>query len=341
MNKKVIIIGGGIAGMTLAGSLTDSGLEVVLLEKEPQLGGHVKQWDRLFPSRRKGSEVLDFLDQGIPPEIRVITNCRIDRIVHVVDIFTVHFTDGGQESGSALILATGYDLFDASLKEEYGYGIYNNVITSAELEARFKEESPIITSDGKRPEKVAFIHCVGSRDEKVGHLYCSKICCVTGVKQAIEIKQALPDCEVYSFYMDLRMFDRYFEEMYFEAQQKWGINFIRGRLSECAENPDHSIVIKTEDTLTGRPLKMTFDLIVLLVGMTPCKETGQIAEMLGVSTGDDGFLQSRDEHLKNNVTQVRGLFITGTVKGPGGITDTIADARATALQVNKYFRNVK
>ena len=93
---------------------------------------------------------------------------------------------------------------------------------------------------------------------------CSKVCCATGVKQALELKERLPDTEIYCFYMDLRMYERYFEDLYLEAQQKWGVNFIRGRLSEACENPDGTILVKVEDTLAGKPLKMSLDLMVLL-----------------------------------------------------------------------------
>jgi heterodisulfide reductase subunit A len=240
-------------------------------------------------------------------------------------------------TAGCIVLATGYELFDARKKEEYGYGIYDNVITSAELEGLFKKGRKITTHDGKTPKRVGIIHCVGSRDEKVGNLYCSKVCCVTGVKQAIEIREMLPECEVFSFYMDLRMYDRNFEELYYEAQQKWGVNFIRGRLSECAENPDHSLVLKTEDTLTGRPLKMTVDLMILLVGFVPGPETLKIAQMLGLKSGSDGFLLSSDEHVQDNSTSIPGVFLTGAVKGPACIVNAIADARATALQVKSFL----
>jgi heterodisulfide reductase subunit A len=237
----------------------------------------------------------------------------------------------------SIVIATGYDIFDARKKEEYGYGIYDNVITSAELETLFSEGKKITTRDGKTPKRIGFIHCVGSRDEKVGNRYCSKVCCVTGVKQAIEIREMLPECEVFSFYMDLRMYDRNFEELYYEAQQKWGVNFIRGRLSECAENPDHSLVLKTEDTLTGRPLKMTVDMMVLLAGFVPRPETKQLAHMLGLGIGSDGFLLSADEHFKDNCTAIPGVFIAGAVKGPACIVNTMADARATATEVGGYL----
>jgi heterodisulfide reductase subunit A len=141
--------------------------------------------------------------------------------------------------------------------------------------------------------------------------------------------------------MDLRMYDRNFEELYYEAQQKWGVNFIRGRLSECAENPDHSLILKAEDTLTGRPLKLTVDMVVLLVGFVPGAETRRIAQMVGLQAGADGFLLSADEHVQDNSTSVPGVFLAGAVKGPACIVNTIADARATALQVKKHLTNLK
>ena len=339
MNKKVIIIGGGVAGLVTAGALSELGLEVILLEKDDQTGGHVKNWDRLFPSRRPGTEVMEFITKSMGANIEIRCGTAVAAIHRQNGAFILHTGTNDLLTADCLVLATGYELFDARKKEEYGYGIYDNVITSAELEAIFKKGSPLTTHDGKKPKRIGFIHCVGSRDEKVGNLYCSKVCCVTGVKQAIEIREMLPDCEVYSFYMDLRMYDRNFEELYYEAQQKWGVNFIRGRLSECAENRDHSLMLKTEDTLTGRPLKMTVDLMILLVGFVPGPETRKIADMLGLQTGPDGFLVPVDEHVKDNSTSIPGFFLTGAVKGPACIVNTIADARATALQLKAYLNN--
>jgi heterodisulfide reductase subunit A2 len=337
MNKKVVVIGGGIAGMTTAGAMSELGIEVILLEKEEQTGGHVRNWDRLFPSRRPGKEVIDFARNHTGPGVDIRCGTIVTSIDRNDGAFVLNTENGNPVSAGSIVLATGYDLFDAAKKEEYGYGIYDNVITSAELESVFQEGKKITTHDGKTPGRIGIIHCVGSRDEKVGNLYCSKVCCVTGVKQAVEIREMLPGCEVYSFYMDLRMYDRNFEELYFEAQQKWGVNFIRGRLSECAENPDHSLVLKTEDTLTGRPLKMTVDLVVLLVGFVPGPETRKIAGMLGLESGADGFLLSADEHVQNNSTTVPGVFLAGAVKGPACIASTMADARATAVQVKGYL----
>lgn len=337
MKKRIIIIGGGIAGMTVAGALPSNEFDIILIEKEILPGGHVAKWDRLFPSRRPAKEVLDFVQKSMAKNVVIKTGSTITTIHRDQNLFTLHLNGEEPIVGDAVVLATGFDLFDARKKEEYGYGIYNNVITSEELEQIFHEGKKLTTSEGKTPQRIGIIHCVGSRDEKVGNLYCSKVCCVTGVKQAIEIKEMLPECEIFSFYMDLRMYDRNFEELYYEAQQKWGINFIRGRLSECAENPGHSLIIKTEDTLTGHPLKMTVDMIILLVGFVPSPETKRIARMLDLQTGQDGFLLSSDEHYNDNSTSVPGVFLTGAVKGPACIVNTIADARATALQIERFL----
>ena len=341
MEQEIIVIGGGIAGLTTCTALSDLGYKVTLLEKENTLGGHVKKWDRLFPSFRPAGEVTSFTEREVHGIHRVVKEAVIEGISKEDRAFKVSLQNLDPVRGKAVVIATGYELFNASKKEEYGYGIYDNVITSAELEQLFKEHKKILTSAGKEPKRIGIVHCVGSRDEKVGNLYCSKVCCVTGVKQAIELKQVLPDAEIYGFYMDLRMYDRFFEELYFEAQQKYGINFIRGRISECAENDDHSILVKTEDTLTGRPLKMTVDLLVLLVGFVPSPETKRLASMLGLKSGVDGFLASADEHLMDNNTVVPGVFLAGTVKGPATISNSIADARATALQVDHYFKTLR
>lgn len=337
MNKSTIVVGGGITGMTAAGELSTLGIEVTLVEQEPQTGGHVACWDRLFPTRRPAEEVISFLQKQTDSKVKILSGKSVTDILHHDGLFTATLSDGTILHAESLVLATGYNLFDASRKEEYGYGIYDNVITSAELEDWFKSRQPVRTKNGRTPSRVAFIHCVGSRDEKVGNLYCSKVCCITGVKQAIEVKEALPECEVYSFYMDLRMYDRYFEELYFEAQQKYGISFIRGRLSECSENADHTLVVKTEDTLTGKPMKMIVDLVVLLVGFVPRSQNNQLFSNLKLITGNDGFLQPGDEHHGDNLTRIPGLYITGAVKGPVTIANAVADARATALQVFSFL----
>ena len=170
-------------------------------------------------------------------------------------------------------------------------------------------------------------------------MYCSRVCCATGVKQAIEIKQLLPEAKVFNFYMDLRMYGQSFEELYIEAQQKWGVNFIRGRVSEIAENFDGSLQLKAEDTLVGRPIKMNFDLVVLLVGMVPCKGTESLGKSAALKFTSGNFLASSDTHTCSNETSVPGIFITGTCREPLSIQETLTDARAASVKVISFLEN--
>jgi heterodisulfide reductase subunit A len=337
MNRQVVVIGGGVAGLTVSATLADLGAKVTLIEKNPETGGHVRNWDRLFPSGRPASEVIEFLNNQAVGKVDIRLQTTVTDIRSDDGIFEVTLSGEQKIMAENIVFASGFEIFEAEKKEEYGYGIYNNVITSAGLEKIFKLQMPLQKKDGSPLQRVAFIHCVGSRDEKVGNRYCSKVCCITGLKQAMEIRQMLPGCEVYCFYMDLRMFDRHFEELYLEAQQQWGVNFIRGRLSECAENTDHSVVIKTEDTLTGKPLKMSVDMVVLLAGFCPNPDLNPIFDSLGLKTGEDGFIKVGDGHLKPNVTEIPGIFLTGAVKGPVSISETIADAKAAGMEVWRYI----
>ena len=233
-------------------------------------------------------------------------------------------------------LLGGFDTFDAQRKEEYGYGIYDNVITSVELEEKIKRHN-FTTSQGKTPLRVAMIHCVGSRDEKVCNNYCSRVCCVTAVKQAIEIKKVSPETEVFCYYMDLRMFGRHFEELYREAQEKYGIQFIRGRLSEASEGKDKTIIVKAEDTLVGKPLKMNVDMMVLMVGMELSKTLFPLAEKMQLEFGTDRFIMPLDEELYPNKTKKDGVFVAGTCTGPKNIPETLNDARSAAVTILGYF----
>ncbi len=336
--KNVLVIGGGIAGMEASSFLAAKGYTVDIIEKGSRLGGRLAHWDRLFPTMRRGSEVIDFLAQGVENKsVTVHLETDITDIRKEGELIFLTTTKGYQLKGDSLLLATGYDLFDARKKEEYGYGIYNNVITSAELEELFIEGKPILTTTGKVPERFGIVHCVGSRDEKAGHTYCSKVCCVTGVKQAIELKQQLPDAEIFNFYMDLRMYGMHFEALYKKAQEDYNVQFVRGRLSEASENFDGSIALKVEDTLAGRPMKINVDILVLLVGFIPSEGTRKTAEMLGLTLGVNGFFKTADQHTMTNYSTLPGVFFAGTCIGPNTITNAITDARAAATAIDIYL----
>jgi len=337
--KKIVVIGGGIAGMESSSFLAAMNFDVTLIEKADKLGGHVRNWERLFPTMRLGAEVLDFLNQGVEGKVKVIYNAEIVEIKKKKDQHHVTLADHRNFEADAILVTTGYDLFDARKKEEYGYRIYDNVITSSDLEMLFTERKKILTAGGKIPKRIGFVHCVGSRDEKVGNAYCSKVCCVTAVKQAVEIKGHLPEAEVFCFYMDMRMFGMHFEFLYKEAQEKYGVNFIRGRLSEASENMDGSIVVKVEDTLAGKPLRMNLDLLVLMVGFVPSEGSNKVGKMIGLYTGPNKFFKTQDQHTLTNVSNIEGVFFAGACTSPKTITETITDARAAAVTVADYLND--
>ena len=338
MNKHVIVIGGGVAGLEAAGRLSREGLMVSLLEKDNITGGHLNRWFKLFPDRRDSKEVKEYLDDlNHFKNINLYTNVTIDKLKKDNDQFTVLTNEGKELIADAVVVATGFDLFKSSRKEEYGYGIYDNVITSADLEDMFRKGA-IITSDGSVPANIGIVHCVGSRDEKVGNLYCSKLCCVTAVKQAIEIREQLPESTVFCFYMDMRMGGAYYEELYREAQEVWGVNFIRGKVSEASEAIDKRVIIKVEDTLAGRPLKMKVDLLILMAGMEMAEGGKKIAGLAGLKTGENRFFSATDHHYGSNRSNIDGLFYAGTCTAPMNITETISHARAAVTEVMDYLK---
>src|SRR5664280_840787 len=341
MGKHVVVIGGGVAGLEVAGQLSKVGIQVSLIEKDSKTGGNLNKWYKLFPDRRKSSEVKEYLN-GITANngINLMTNTSIEMFNRHRDHFSI-ITSGGRELiADAIIVATGFDLFKSARKEEYGYGIYDNVITSADLEEMFSR-GEISLIDNTIPEKIGIIHCVGSRDEKVGNFYCSKLCCVTAVKQAIEIREQLPESKVFCFYMDLRMGGAFYEELYREAQEKWGVNFIRGKVSEASETIDNKLLIKVEDTLAGRPLKMKLDMLVLMVGMEMSEGGKKIAGFGGLKTGENRFFSSPDNHTGSNRSNIEGVFYAGTCTAPMNITETVSHARAAVVEVIDFLKDGK
>jgi heterodisulfide reductase subunit A2 len=341
MKKHVVVIGGGVAGLEAAGQLAKAGMEVSLIEKESKTGGHLNNWYKLFPDRRKSSEVRDYLD-GITfnKGINIHTNTTIERLNRTRNQYSILTSNGKELVADAVIVATGFDLFKSARKEEYGYGIYDNVITSADLEEMFSTDK-IILANGIVPETIGIIHCVGSRDEKVGNFYCSKLCCVTAVKQAIEIREHIPESNVFCFYMDMRMGGAFYEELYREAQEKWGVSFIRGKVSEASETLDNKLLIKVEDTLAGRPLKMKLDMLVLMAGMEMSKGGREIAEIGGLKTGENRFFSSPDNHTGSNKSNIDGIFYAGTCTAPMNITESISHARAAVIEVTNFLTSRK
>lgn len=329
----MIVIGGGVAGMEAAATLTRLGHSPVIVEKSTRLGGKLNDWYKLFPSLTPASEVLDSLRERLDG-VEIMTGTEVESVCGD----GVVLTDGRRLESDAVIVASGFDLFRAEKKEEYGYGLYDNVYTTVDIEKMFRD-GKITLRDGSVPKRIAFLHCVGSRDEKVGQKHCSRVCCITGVKQAMEVREMLPESEVYNFYMDIRMFGPGYEEMYRQAQEESNIMFIRGRISEASETMDKRIQIKAEDTLIGRPLKMTVDMLVLIVGMTAGASNRGFAKCVGVDLYPSDFIKPKDQFKGNVCSGIDNVFYAGTVSAPKNVGESINEGMAAAIHVDEYFRN--
>jgi heterodisulfide reductase subunit A len=242
-----------------------------------------------------------------------------------------------------IIVATGYDVFDASRKPEYGWTGNDNVITGLEFERLVSASGPtggkpILGRDkkgegGYLPSKVAFIHCVGSRDESVGNEYCSRVCCMYLAKQAHLIRDKLPEAEITVFYMDVRAFGKGFEEFYDRVRRE-GVQYVRGNPSEIYKKSpdpeDHTVVVKVEDTLTATPMDYEADLVVLGVGLEPRKDVREIIDLFKLSQSTDGFFLEAHPKLRPVDTASDGIFLAGCCQGPKDIPDTVAQAKGAA-----------
>lgn len=332
MNKNVVVIGGGVAGMAATAKLRELGFDVTLIDKASRLGGHVKNWYKVFPDFTDASEIIDKLQRELNGA-RILTDTTVTRVEGFAPDFTVHTSNGEKIEAGAILVSTGFKPFDASLKEEYGYGVYDNCITSIELDVALKQRS-LKTLSGKTPRKVAMIHCVGSRDQKVNNNYCSRVCCTNTIKVAIEVKQLLPESEIYCLYMDIRVFGRGYEELYRASQENYGIQVIRGRLSEANEKNDGSLLLKVEDTLTGKPMRLTVDTLVLMVGM---EGNTELSEILGLNAGCDRFYTTAHQQYSNNASVRPGIFLAGTATGPKAIVESITDGRSAAAEIAGFL----
>ena len=338
MKETILIVGGGIAGMETAVQLKSLGLTPVIVEKQSFLGGHVASWHRLFPDMTPSSKVLAPYEESLR-DVEIFTGTEIASINSLQKEYAVVLSTGKTLRCKAVVFATGFKLFEAQKKEEYGYGVYDRVITNRDLESWFATRSDERVP--AKPSAVGFVHCVGSRDVKAGNAQCSKVCCITAIKQAIEVKELFPDAEIYCFYMDLRLFGKKYEDFYINAQRDYGIHFIRGRVSEVAETIDGCVQVKAEDTLSGKPVKVKLDLLVLMSGIVCDQTNHELARSVSLPVDEDGFFRSLDNIAGVTQSNRKGLFLAGTCTGPKTVPETLSEARSAALNVYNYLKAKK
>ena len=420
VDKKCLVIGGGVAGIQSALDLADMGFKTYMVERNPTIGGRMGQLDKTFPTLDCSMCILapKMVDTSKHENIELITYAEVKEVDGYIGNFTVkvekkpryvkeedctgcgqcqevcpieipNYYDEGVGMVKAayipfpqavplcatidknycidcglcetvcgpdaidrdmepeeielhvgtIIAATGYDPYDPTEKYEYGYGRYTNVITAMEIERMINASGPTgghvqKPSDGKEPKRVAFIHCVGSRDEQIGKSYCSRVCCMYSMKNAQLCIDHEPDTEVTCYYMDIRSFGKGFEEFYKTSQEKYGIEFIRGRPAEILENDDLTLTVRAEDTLLGKVTEYTYDLVVLSVGLEPPKGSNELRQTLGLSRTSDGFYMEAHPKLRPVDTLTDGVYIAGVAQGPKDIPDAVAQGSAAASRAS-------
>ncbi len=228
----------------------------------------------------------------------------------------------------AVILAPGFDEFDPEVLKEYGYRRYPNVITSIQFERILSASGPtkgeiLRLSDGKHAKKIAWIQCVGSRNEKIGKGYCSSVCCMYAVKEAVIAKEHSADVEPTIFFMDMRSYGKDFDKYVERAEKEVGVRMIRARISHIEEDEDHNLIIKYEDE-EGKLVKEKFDLVVLSVGLEPTRTNEELRKIFNIELDEFGF--ARRKLFDPLETKKGGIFAAGSFSSPKDIPETVAEA---------------
>jgi heterodisulfide reductase subunit A len=241
----------------------------------------------------------------------------------------------------AIILASGFDLYDPSGLEEYGYGKIKNVITAMQYERMISASGPTEghlkrPSDGATPKRLAFIQCVGSRDTR-HKLYCSSVCCMHATKEAILANEHYPDLKAFIFYTDMRAVGKRFQEYIARAEHEYGVTYIRSRPSKITENPDNgNPIVWYEETTTRTKTSMEVDMVVLCQAMVPSGEQKKLSEMLNLQLNDYQFVDIPDRLFHPVDTEIPGIFACGFCQAPQDIPDSVVQASAAAARAAEF-----
>ncbi len=344
-SDTVVVIGGGPAGLEAARSVADLGGRVVLVEKEDFLGGTPirERYAALTPHLQNAEDAMGELVDAMRAagEVEVLTSSQVTACEGESPEFvlTVAGPDGERRvEAGAIILATGFEHFDPGRETQlYGYYEYPDVIALQDLESMLKDHNVVRPSNGLPPKRICFVQCVGSRDRHIGNEYCSKVCCGIASKEAIEVRQLLPDCQVFIFYIDMRMYGYWENQIYWPAQEQHHVQYIKGIITEVLEKGDR-LLVRGEDTTMGRPMEVEMDIVVLSVGMEPSKGTRAMAGILGVTQNKYGFIEAIHPPMDTVTTSRRGVFAAGASLGPADLEDCASSAGLAAVKALSILR---
>lgn len=422
VNRRAMVIGGGIAGIQSALDLANSGYEVVLVERSPSIGGHMIQLSETFPTLDCSQCILTpkMVEVSKHPKIKLLTYSEVQEILGYVGNFKVKILrkptyvdpdkctlcdectkvcpiavpnefDLGltgrraiyipfpqaipatytldikncpgllpiacgkcadvcepkaidydmkpkiiEEEIGAIIVATGYDLYDKEKMAEYGYGKYADVLDGLQFERLCSASGPtqgeiLRPSDHKSPKEVVFIQCVGSRDPEMHCAYCSKICCMYTAKHAMLYKHHVPDGQAYIFYIDIRSGGKGYEEFVQRAVEEDEVLYLRGKVSKIFEDKG-KIKVWGVDTLTSKDIEIDADMVVLAMAMRPSNGAENLAKLLKIALDKDGFLSEAHPKLRPVESVTSGMFLAGAAQAPKDIPEAVAQASGAAAK---------
>jgi heterodisulfide reductase subunit A len=421
VSKEVLVIGGGVAGITASLRMAEFGIKVHLVEKNPSIGGHMIQFPKVFPTmdcsqciltpkmssvnQNQNINLLSYAEvtdiSGVPGDFTVNVRLKprgvdVERCIgcgtcssvcptdaaseydenlgtrkaiyipfpqSVPSVYTIDFNscircqmcvnacpphcididDPGSEvklNVGAIVMATGFELFDLSGLTHYGYGKIPNVITSLEMERILDVNGPtgsrIVVPDTEEEVKsIAYVLCAGSRDTEVGKAHCSRVCCLYALKQT----QLLRDrgVEVWVHYIDIRAPGRRYEEFYRTTQEK-GAFFVKGKVTEIIPS-GKKVLVRGEDMMINRMVENSVDLVVLCPPIVTSEDTLKLAEMLRIPVDEDQFILEKHPKLDPVATKRDGIFAAGTVIGPKDVQSSTAEAEGAAMKVVNFLSN--
>ncbi|MCD6194479.1 MAG: CoB--CoM heterodisulfide reductase iron-sulfur subunit A family protein [Candidatus Aminicenantes bacterium] len=423
VTKRALIIGGGIAGIQTALDLANSDIEVVLVEKNPSIGGHMIQLSETFPTLDCSQCILTpkMVEVSKHPKIKLYTYSEVQEVTGYVGNFQAKILkkpryvdpdkctlcdectqvcpvvvpnefDLGltgrkaiyipfpqaipatytldieacpgvlpiacgkcwdvcepkaidfdmkpeivEEKVGAIVVATGYDLYDKKNMAEYGYGKYPDVLDGLQFERLLSASGPtkgkiLCPSDHKEPKEIVFIQCVGSRDPELHNKYCSKICCMYTAKHAKLYKHHVHDGQAYVFYIDIRAGGKGYEEFVNRTMEEEGVLYLRGKVSKVFEE-NGKLVVWGVDTLAGQDIEIRADMVVLAMAIRPSSGAEKLAKILKAAQDTDGFFAEAHPKLRPVESLTAGVFLAGVAQAPKDIPDTVAQAGGAAIKV--------
>ncbi len=337
--RDTLVIGGGISGITVASELAQTGFSVLLVEKEARLGGlsatfcckASQSCNKCFACvvDKRLAEIALF------PSISILTHTQLIDVQGGPGAYQVSLKNGKGRTKvevSTIVIATGIDPFDARVKAEYGYGRYKNVITAKDLDEMLRFQGALRRpSDQQTPRSIAFFQCVGSRDESIGNLYCSQVCCAYALRLIKAIRHHDPRIQATFFYMDIQpagtSFDRFLET----CRKDSGIRFLRCLPSKIYHSPlTNNLRVRLIDPQKGEVVEESFELIVLSVGMVLNQTSMSLAPSLHLKLNEEGFWEPPPPQT--------GMFVAGACSGPKDIDRSILHAKAIACEVQQYLK---